>query len=131
MTLKTRKRRATLVFLGAILLYVASVFLAAWLQRAVFTAGAAHGLVAALPVIAVVVLVWATLRLFMAGDELERRAAGIAAVATLVLFSTITLCWGILEAMAGLPAINPLWWGATALATWSLIFSLVFRWRYQ
>jgi len=131
MTLDTQKRRATVVFLGSMLLYVASVLLAAWLQQAVFTDGLAHGLVAVLPVCGVLVLVWATLRLFLAGDELERQAAGIAAVATLALFSTITLCWGILESMAGVPAVNPLWWGVTAMGSWSLIFSLVLRWRYQ
>jgi len=131
MNVEIRKRRATLAFLGAMLFYVVSVLLAAWLQRAVFTEGVAHGLVAALPVFGVLLLVWATFHLFVAGDELERRAAGIAAVATLALFATITLSWGVLEAMAGLHAVNPLWWGATALATWSLIFSLVVRVRYQ
>lgn len=131
MTLENRKRRATLTFLGMIVLYVVSLMLAVWLQRVVFTEGLANALVAGLPVIAVLLLVWATLRLFLAGDELERRAAGVAAVVTLTLFATATLCWGILEAMAGLPTVSPVWWGALALGTWSLTFSLVFKVRYQ
>lgn len=130
MTLETKKRRATLAFLGAILLYVICLTVAILLQRMVFTDGVANSLVAVLPVIAALLLVWATLRLFLSGDELERRAAGVAAVMTLSLFAAITLCWGILEAMTGLPAVSPVWWGALALASWSMIFTMVWN-RYQ
>ncbi|MDQ2068983.1 hypothetical protein [Natronospira bacteriovora] len=130
MTLQTKKRRATLTFLGAMGFYVVALLLATWLQGSVLSEGAGHTLVALLPVAAVLLLVWASLRLFLCGDELERRAAGIAAVAILTVFSAGTLCWGILEAMAGLPAINPVWWGAFSLAGWSATYTLVWK-RYQ
>jgi len=130
MTLKTKKQRATLVFLGAMGAYVVTLPLAIWLQRSVLTDGLSHTLVALLPVAAVLLLVWASLRLFLSGDELERRAAGIAAVATLSLFSAVTLCWGLLEALTGLPAVNPVWWGALSLSGWSAIYTLVWK-RFQ
>lgn len=130
MTCQPRKRRTTLIMLAVAFLYVAGTMLAVWLQSILASDSLAHKAVAGLPLIGALALVWAGVSSFLAGDELERQAAAIAAVVTLSLFAAVTLSWGILQALAGLPPINPIWWGAIAMASWSLIFSLVWK-RYQ
>lgn len=124
------KRRNNLIMLAVAGFYVASTGLAVWLQSMLASGSLAHKAAAGLPLIGALALVWAAVKTFLAGDELERQAAAIAAVVTLSLFAAVTLSWGILQALAGLPPINPVWWGSCAMAGWSLIFCLVWK-RYQ
>jgi hypothetical protein len=124
------KKKQTLVMLLSAGIYVLTVLAGVLLLKVVPEGSIWPWLVTLIPLAGVtqlfVAAVWSTLQ----GDELQRRTAAIAAVATLVLFSGLMIYWGLLEAFVGAPAINPIWWGALAMGAWSLVQVIVWKW-YQ
>ncbi len=125
----SKKKRTLTVFLSA-MFYMLTVWVGVILLKLVPEDGVWRWLVAVVPLSGVAVLFAAAIWNALKGDELEQRSAAISGVAALVLFAGITIGWGILEAFVGVPAINPIWWGALSMGAWSGIHVLVWK-HYQ
>lgn len=125
----SKKKRTLTVFLAAIF-YILTIWVGVILLTMAPEEGFWRWLIALVPLSGVAVLFAAAVWNAFKGDELEQRAAAISGVATLVLFSGITICWGILESFVGVPGVNPIWWGALSMAAWSAIHVMVWK-HYQ
>lgn len=107
--------------------YIGSVVLGVLIVKGLPDGSVWRWSAALLPILGAVALMVTSVQLQLAGDELSQRAAAIAAIITLLVVSVITISWGILESFAGVPSINPIWWGACAMGLWGLVSALVMR----
>lgn len=121
------KRRRTRNMAIATVAYIGSVVLGVLIVKGLPDGSVWRWSAALLPILGAVALMVTSVQLQLAGDELSQRAAAIAAIITLLVVSVITISWGILESFAGVPSINPIWWGACAMGLWGLVSALVMR----
>lgn len=121
------KRRRTRNMVIATVGYIGSVGLGVLIVNQLPDGSIWRWPAALLPILGAIALMVTSVQLQLAGDELSQRAAAIAAVITLLLVSVITISWGILESFAGVPPVNPIWWGAGAMGLWGLVSTLVMR----
>lgn len=122
-------RRNRLV-LAAAVFYIVTVSAGAWLLAQVGQGSPWRFPIVLLPLAGAFTLVFAAVRATMKGDEMEQRAAGHAAVATLVFIASAAIAWGILESFLGLPRISALWWGVGSVGLWGTVTAVVW-YRYQ
>lgn len=123
-------RRNKLMFAAAAFYVVMVLLGVSLMQRIDDDDRLARYAVTLLPLIGVLAMVVAAVRVTLMGDEMEQRAAAIGATATLVFVSTFALAWGILEAFLGMPQISALWWGAGSMGLWGVV-TMVVWYRFQ
>jgi hypothetical protein len=121
-------RRYLAEFGGAMTLYVVVLLGTAWVLNA-YPEGQWRYAVAVLPVLPVVLVLWAVQRAMARMDELQRRVQLEGVVFASVVTGVVTFTYGFLEGV-GLPHLNYIWVLPFMFALWGIGTAVAGR-RYR